>query len=138
MGETHEPCGTREQIELDLLVNHSTEGSRGSVTSDDTIGRSVGRVENNSVDAHQHDHIFLSTPPKSKMSQTALITGATGLLGRQVIKAFDVAGYDVVGTGFSRAEPPKIRKVDIQNTDEIEKLFNEVKYEAATNFSFAC
>jgi S-adenosylmethionine synthetase len=62
------------------------------------------------------------------MTQTALITGATGLLGRQVVKAFERAGYNVVGTGFSRASPPKIRKVDIQNADEITTLFAEVKY----------
>jgi S-adenosylmethionine synthetase len=61
-------------------------------------------------------------PPK------ALITGATGLLGRQVVKAFESAGYDVVGTGFSRASPPKILKVDIQDADEVTKLFKEVKY----------
>lgn len=62
------------------------------------------------------------------MAQTALITGATGLLGRQVVQAFEAAGYNVVGTGFSRATPPKIRKVDIQNADEINSLFAEVKY----------
>ena len=62
------------------------------------------------------------------MPQKALVTGATGLLGRQVVKAFSSAGYDVVGTGFSRASPPKILKVDIQNADEIQKLFAEVKY----------
>jgi S-adenosylmethionine synthetase len=63
------------------------------------------------------------------MSQTALVTGASGLLGRQVVKAFERAGYDVVGTGLSRASPPKIRKVDIQNADEVDTLFAEVKYE---------
>lgn len=62
------------------------------------------------------------------MSHTALITGATGLLGRQVVKAFEAAGYHAVGTGFSRAAPPKIRKVDIQNVDEVTNLFAEVKY----------
>lgn len=63
------------------------------------------------------------------MPLTALVTGATGLLGRQVVKAFEKAGYNVVGTGFSRASPPRIRKVDIQDEDEIISLFAEVKYE---------
>ena len=62
------------------------------------------------------------------MAPKALITGATGLLGREVVVAFGRAGYDVVGTGFSRASPPKILKVDIQNADEVSKLFDEVKY----------
>lgn len=61
------------------------------------------------------------------MSQKALITGATGLLGRQVLKAFDDAGWEAVGTGFSRANPPKIRKVDIQNNDEVAQLLDEVR-----------
>ncbi|RMD41705.1 hypothetical protein DV735_g3419, partial [Chaetothyriales sp. CBS 134920] len=58
-------------------------------------------------------------PPK------ALVTGATGLLGREVVKAFEAAGYDVVGTGFKRASPPKILKVDIQDADEVQRLFTE-------------
>jgi S-adenosylmethionine synthetase len=61
------------------------------------------------------------------MPESAIITGATGLLGRQVLKFFESAGYNAVGTGFSRATD-KIRKVDIQSTDEVEKLFSEVKY----------
>lgn len=61
------------------------------------------------------------------MTETAVITGATGLLGRQVLKSFDSAGFNAIGTGFNRATD-KIRKLDIQNADEIEKLFNEVKY----------
>ncbi len=62
------------------------------------------------------------------MPEKALITGATGLLGRQMVKVFSSAGYDVIGTGFRRASPPSILKVDIQNPDEIDKLFSEVKY----------
>lgn len=61
------------------------------------------------------------------MPQRAVVTGATGLLGRQVLKAFDDAGWEAVGTGFSRAQPPKIRKVDIQHEDEVVQLLDEVK-----------
>jgi S-adenosylmethionine synthetase len=63
------------------------------------------------------------------MPQKALITGSTGLLGRQVLEAFSSAGFETVGTGFSRASPPKILKVDIQDANEIDQLFKEVKYE---------
>ena len=61
------------------------------------------------------------------MSQRALVTGATGLLGREVVKAFDRAGWEVVGTGFSRASPPKVIKLDIQDEQEVQKVLNEVK-----------
>lgn len=61
------------------------------------------------------------------MKQTALITGATGLLGRQVVKAFDDEGWKAIGTGFSRAEPPKVLKVDIQSENEVIQALDEVK-----------
>jgi S-adenosylmethionine synthetase len=59
--------------------------------------------------------------------RTALVTGATGLLGRQVVKAFQRADWNVVGTGFSRANPPEILKVNLNNQDEVEMLLDEVK-----------
>lgn len=71
------------------------------------------------------------------MSRKALVTGATGLLGRQVVKVFSSAGYDVVGTGFNRASPPQILKVDIQNPDEVDKLFSEVKYDTQSQKAFS-
>ena len=59
--------------------------------------------------------------------RTALVTGATGLLGRQVVKAFQRANWNVVGTGFSRAKPPDILKVNLDSEDEVGKLLDEVK-----------
>lgn len=61
------------------------------------------------------------------MPESALITGATGLLGRQVVKAFDEEGWKVTGTGFSRANPSKILKVDIQDEKELTKVLDDVK-----------
>jgi len=61
------------------------------------------------------------------MSQRVLVTGATGLLGREVVKAFESAGWDALGTGFSRASPPKITKLDIQDEREMEKVLDETK-----------
>ena len=55
------------------------------------------------------------------------MTGATGLLGREVVKAFESAGWDALVTGFSRASPPKITKLDIQDEREIEKVLDETK-----------
>ncbi|KAK6513980.1 hypothetical protein TWF506_008410 [Arthrobotrys conoides] len=56
-----------------------------------------------------------------------LVTGATGLLGRQVVRAFDEAGWEVIGTGLSRANPPRILKLDITDQEEVEKVLDDVK-----------
>jgi nucleoside-diphosphate-sugar epimerase len=57
----------------------------------------------------------------------ALITGATGLLGRQVTKAFERGGWRVIGTGYTRASPPSILKLDLTAPDEIAKVLEDVK-----------
>jgi S-adenosylmethionine synthetase len=61
------------------------------------------------------------------MAKTALITGATGLLGRQVVKAFERGGWEVIGTGFTRASPPSILKVDLSSEEEIKAVLEESK-----------
>jgi NAD(P)-dependent dehydrogenase (short-subunit alcohol dehydrogenase family) len=61
------------------------------------------------------------------MAKTALITGATGLLGRQVVKAFERHDWAVVGTGFARANPPATRKLDLGSEADITKTFEEVQ-----------
>lgn len=61
------------------------------------------------------------------MSSTVLVTGATGLLGRQVFNTFTHSGCLVVGQGFSRATPPTILKADLEKPDEIKALLDEVK-----------
>jgi hypothetical protein len=59
--------------------------------------------------------------------RTALITGATGFLGRQVVKAFASHDWTVKGTGFSRADGNDILKVDLANAAEIEEALEKVK-----------
>jgi S-adenosylmethionine synthetase len=61
------------------------------------------------------------------MAKTALITGATGLLGRQVVTAFERQEWQVVGTGFTRAKPPSILKLDLGSETNIIKTIDEVK-----------
>ena len=62
------------------------------------------------------------------MAQTALVTGATGLLGRQVVDAFRRdSSWKVVGQGFTRAAPPDILKADLQDEVETVRLLDEVK-----------
>jgi NAD(P)-dependent dehydrogenase (short-subunit alcohol dehydrogenase family) len=64
---------------------------------------------------------------KTTMARTALITGATGLLGRQVVKAFERAGWEVKGTGFTRAKPPTILKLDLGSEADVARTLEEVK-----------
>lgn len=59
--------------------------------------------------------------------KTALVTGATGFLGRQVVKAFQSHDWTVKGTGYSRADGVNTLKVDLANPAEIEKALEEVK-----------
>ncbi|KAF6218949.1 hypothetical protein HO133_005493 [Letharia lupina] len=61
------------------------------------------------------------------MVKTALVTGATGFLGRQVSQAFQSAGFQIVGTGFTRANPPAILKINLSNPAEISSALQEVK-----------
>jgi len=61
------------------------------------------------------------------MPKRVLVTGATGLLGRQVVKAFEREGWTVTGTGYTRAKPPSILKLDLGSEAEIIKVLDEVK-----------
>lgn len=62
------------------------------------------------------------------MSQAALVvTGATGLLGRKVVQAFERGGWKATGTGLSRANPPSILKVDLSDDVAITSVLDEVK-----------
>ncbi|KAJ9302673.1 hypothetical protein DTO271G3_47 [Paecilomyces variotii] len=61
------------------------------------------------------------------MSHTALVTGATGLLGRQVFNIFKHAGWLTVGQGHTRAVPPTIMKANLENPEEARMLLDEAK-----------
>lgn len=63
-------------------------------------------------------------------TKTALVTGATGLLGRQVVKAFERADWSVKGTGHSRADGVAVLKVDLAKLDEVEAALDKVKFVA--------
>lgn len=57
------------------------------------------------------------------------VTGATGLLGRAVIKELGKSdGFEVTGLGYSRAEPPLV-KLDLMAGTELTRYFKEQKPE---------
>lgn len=58
---------------------------------------------------------------------TVLVTGATGLLGRQIVKRFAENKWNAKGTGFSRADGRDILKVDITNSDQLAQALDAVK-----------
>lgn len=60
--------------------------------------------------------------------RAALITGATGLLGRQVLRAFARRDWAAKGTGFSRADGATILKVDLASPEQVEKALKQSKY----------
>lgn len=61
------------------------------------------------------------------MSNIVLVTGATGLLGRQVFNVFQHSGCLVVGQGYSRATPPTIMRADLGKPEDIDRLLDEAK-----------
>lgn len=62
-------------------------------------------------------------------SRAALVTGATGLLGRQVVRAFEYPGKDwsAKGTGLSRADGVDVLRVDLGVKEEAEAALDSVK-----------
>ena len=60
-------------------------------------------------------------------SRTVLVTGATGLLGREVAEEFRLRKWNVKGTGHSRADGVDTLKVDLGNEVEVTKVLDETK-----------
>ncbi|GAO52305.1 NAD(P)-binding protein [Saitoella complicata NRRL Y-17804] len=55
--------------------------------------------------------------------KTAIVTGASGLLGRAVYKEFEKS-YKVVGTGLTRAQPPLV-KLDLLDHEAVASLIEQ-------------
>jgi S-adenosylmethionine synthetase len=77
------------------------------------------------------------------MSQSVLITGASGLLGRQVQREFLLDGWKSVGTGLNRVTAKDVIKLDIRDREEIEKALDDINpsvvvHCAANRFPDSC
>jgi S-adenosylmethionine synthetase len=53
---------------------------------------------------------------------------ASGLLGRDVIAAFQTDGWKTTGTGLTRANPPDIVKLDLLSHDSLVEVLELTKY----------
>lgn len=61
------------------------------------------------------------------VNHTALVTGATGLLGREVANTFKLKSWTVKGTGYSRADGVDVLKVDLGSEDDLTQVLDEHK-----------
>ncbi|KAF9763644.1 hypothetical protein IL306_003048, partial [Fusarium sp. DS 682] len=68
--------------------------------------------------------------------RTVLVTGATGLLGREVATAFGLKNWNVKGTGYSRADGINTFKVDLSNEAEVGDFLDETKFAAPLHLMY--
>ena len=61
-----------------------------------------------------------------------LVTGGSGLLGRELMKCFKDGGWDVLGLAFSRSGGG-LKKVDLKNAVEVRNVFDEFKPEVVVH-----
>ncbi|KAF2276457.1 NAD(P)-binding protein [Westerdykella ornata] len=76
-------------------------------------------------------------------NKSVLVTGASGLLGREILRTFHYDLWKAVGTGLNRINPPEIIKLDIQDSNEIARCLDQVKphaivHCAANRFPDSC
>lgn len=60
------------------------------------------------------------------MSKRVIVTGASGLLGRALLKELKASGFDVLGLAFSRAKDGLV-KVDLNKKDEVATILDDFK-----------
>lgn len=54
-------------------------------------------------------------------NMNVLVTGASGLLGRAIVKEFESHDWSVLGLAFSRSSS-KLKKVDLRDPVEVEEI----------------
>ncbi|KAF3009627.1 hypothetical protein E8E13_007272 [Curvularia kusanoi] len=76
-------------------------------------------------------------------TRTVLVTGASGLLGRQVQRQFAQAGWKAIGTGLNRLNPPDVIQLNILSPTSITDTLDTVRPDvvvhcAANRFPDSC
>ena len=61
------------------------------------------------------------------MPGSVLVTGASGLLGREVVRVFELRDWTVKGTGLSRADGVSIISLNLSQEIEVKKVLDQVK-----------
>ncbi|XP_074468357.1 methionine adenosyltransferase 2 subunit beta isoform X1 [Sebastes fasciatus] len=69
---------------------------------------------------------LLQEEPMVPAGPKVLVTGATGLLGRAVVREFQTGGWSVIGTGYRRARP-RLLRCDLTDEDAVRGLLHEYK-----------
>ena len=59
-------------------------------------------------------------------ARKVLVTGASGLLGREIYATFQRAGWEVLGLAYSRVKGDLV-KTDLRDRQQLEQLFNDFK-----------
>ncbi len=57
----------------------------------------------------------------------AIITGASGGIGKDLVRAFTVDGYEVVAVDIVPSDVPNFYQVDLSQKEEIQKLFVDIR-----------
>lgn len=60
-------------------------------------------------------------------AKRVLVTGASGLLGRAIIKKFSQTDWELMGTAYSRADKYGLIKMDLTNEKEMNDQINKFK-----------
>lgn len=73
------------------------------------------------------------------MVKKAIVTGSSGLLGRQVVKLFAEKNWVTIGVCFSRGEEnnPHRRKVDLRDEDAVKQLISSEKPDVIIHWYFS-
>lgn len=65
---------------------------------------------------------------QNETAQSVLVTGATGLLGSHVVRAFKDAGYRVIGLDIAQRDDPDIVVADLTRLDTALELVRDVDH----------
>jgi hypothetical protein len=85
---------------------------------------SIARNGKNSTGHRRFAH---SPSLRTLISHNSHVSTASGLLGREVRRAFEIDDWKAIGTALTRPSPPEIVKLDILDPKAIEEVLDEVK-----------